>query len=253
MIIMAVLGLAIVLAWATKPRPKAMRQPPDIIARAPSGIVGDTQPYEQEAPPIAAPAPADQNLSPSNAAVSFPLNVENDFELMQERYGRDNPFAPLYDLPLKQAPVVTQMADFPELNPVFENAPPPPNFNLTAIAVRNGQGIAIIDGEIYRIGDNAKDYTVASIKPDQVILNGRYGAKVTLRLKQELRGNFESRNNEITNINVMKSQPKENIFIPQRGKNNNYSPGPLPPLPEYSIPGPDDFQSEPLPPSGYHQ
>jgi hypothetical protein len=252
-VIVIVLMVAIGVAYFTAPNKKAhptMTAPRTLSQQStlPENL-GDTsnsaeQPGQPELPSPIRKAPA--ALAAAVSAAS-PL-LENDFELLQERYGRDNPFAPLYDVPVKKS-FSEKIATLPMMMPVPPPVSIPPEFRLSAIAIRNGQGIAIIDGEILREGDSVKNFNIISIKPDQVELRGKYGDTVYLKLRQQYHGNFDTSKSEISNIYVKKSEPVRSVN-PVSNSSSPYMPGPLPPLPEYSIPGPDDFQSEPLPSSG---
>jgi len=198
----------------------------------------------------AQPSPAQQQ-SETNLAAAVAGSSEN-FELLQERYGRDNPFAPLYAIQPKTPPPPELDANLPELSPIVPKIVyNPPDFHVTAIGIKDGQGIAVINGEILHVGDTIQDFTVMSITQDQVQLKDGMGDKLYLKLKQELRGDYNANKKEISNIGIKKQQsaPKPPA-VKYRDNSQNFAPGPLPPLPDYSIPGPDDFKFDNIPPSG---
>jgi hypothetical protein len=259
MIIILLLAAAITVVYFTGPKkPKATVTAPDTISQRsegrgleqnPDDFTGSTeQPAESPAANQIKAIPA---ALPEASISASTLSVGNDLELLKERYGRENPFAPLYEMPAKPVAAET-LPTLPMMQPVFTPISQPPSFKLTAISIQNGSGIAIIDGELVRTGDTIKEYDVIGIKPDQVVLRGSFGEKIALKLRQEFHGRFDTSKNEISNINLKKSEPSR-TFNTGFGSNNSYAPGPLPPLPEYDIPGPDDFKSEPLPSTGYHQ
>jgi hypothetical protein len=256
-IIVVLLAVAIGVVYFTGPKkPAPTIKVPDNISRR-DGSSEAEQMLEENANPPARPVaaappaqpPAELSVPPVADAAAMAASVSGDnMDLLRERYGRDNPFAPLYDIPAKTA-VSDRIPTLPLMQPVLTSFSLPVDFKLSAIALRNGKGIAVIDGEILRVGDSIRDYTVANIRQDQVLLRGSFGDKIVLKLKQELRGVFDASNKEISNINIMKTVPTV-YGRPAYNSNEQYSPGPLPPLPEYSIPGPDDIQPGQLPSSG---
>jgi len=231
-IIIGILIVFIAVFWLTDPKRKHTAPPqpkaPDAIAQqaAELGIQ----------PPV---APAAQPATPQLAASALPTP---DFELLQERYGRSDPFAPIYEPPKKaSAPVFTE--DLPFLAPVAPVVFNPPSFKLTAISVSGGKGMAIIDGELLRVGDRIKEFTVTGIKPDQVTLRSDLGDKIYLKLRQEIKTAYDVSGNSISNIDVKKQEP-EAVVVPSEKRQRM---APLP-LPEYTLPSPDDIQIETPPP-----
>ncbi len=199
-------------------------------------------------------APERQNaaapVAKSNLAQTMFAGVSENFELLQERYGRDNPFAPFYVIKEK-IDQQTQVfdVDLPELTPVVPQVLyTPPAFVLTAIATKDGRGIAVINGEILKEGDRIEGFQVVSILKDQVQLKGQMGDVLYLKIKQELKGDYGVKNNEISNINVGKPSPVNQQTGNKKSSAEKYlSPVQLSPLPDYSIPEPDDIQFEKVP------
>ncbi len=174
-------------------------------------------------------------VAPHLAASALPTT---DFELLQERYGRTDPFAPVYEMP-KKSPAAVFNEELPFIAPVTPFVFNPPVFKLTAISVSNGKGMAIIDGELLAVGDRIKEFTVTGIKADQVTLRSDLGDKMYLKLKQEIKNAFNTSGNSISNIDVKQPEP-EPTFIPSPKRERI---APLP-LPEYSLPSPDELEIE---------
>jgi hypothetical protein len=194
LIVAGVLVLAIVVGLVVPVKKPVTRLRTGPVATA--GSAGIMSQVDKEAsggrsaeqPPAAAPAAPKPKQRPAfqpvNAASVAPMG---DFELLAERYGRSDPFAPIFETPAA-APVEEVEVGFPGITPL----PPmvvrnPPNFSLSAIAMRGGRGIAIVNGDILRQGDFVDEYTVKLIASDRVELVSDMGDKIILRIKQEIK------------------------------------------------------------------
>jgi len=141
--------------------------------------------------PVAQPAPAPPPPAAFAAASVIPADSE-DFELLAERYGRTDPFAPLIELPSSVDEDDDDVVELPEISPLPPILPKPmPSLNLTAVAIRNGKGIAVINGKILRVGDDVAGYTVMKIAADRVELVDQLGDTATLRIRQETPPSWE--------------------------------------------------------------
>jgi len=144
------------------------------------------------------PAKSEEPVQPQFAKMA-PVSPA-EFTLLRDRYGRTDPFEPLYVIEEK---VFEEIVELPEINPL----PPmilrnPPNLVLSAIALREGEGFAIINGEILRVGDYVEDFAVNKIEKDSVELYNDMGDRAILRIKQEYKGAFDTSNGTLSNINV---------------------------------------------------
>jgi len=148
-------------------------------------------------------APAAQQPAPAKPPAAKPVPqaaamVAEDIDLLQERYGRPDPFAPLFDLPVEP-----EIADFdlPDLFPL--PAPMPrsvPNFKLSAVALGGGAPMAVVNGQILGVGDGIEDFAVSSIQMDGVKLVGADGYEIVLKIKQDMKGLFDVAPGSISNV-----------------------------------------------------
>ncbi|HOX29406.1 MAG TPA: hypothetical protein PLQ76_09670 [bacterium] len=186
-----------------------------------------------------APPPADGSFAPVPMTASV---SSNDFSLLEDRYGRPDPFAPLYPPPAKPAIV----EDFfpappklvrPLLPSVLEN---PPSFSLTAISIKGNSVLAVINGELARVGDSILGFTIRSITSDKVEMKSAEGDKVILRIKQDTHGLFDVRGSNISNMN--QAQPSPAGLLRGNASDVEFSPVPgklPPPVTDFNI---DDLQ-----------
>jgi len=147
--------------------------------------------------------PAAQQPAPAKPPAAKPVPqaaamVPEDIDLLQERYGRPDPFAPLFDLPVEP-----EIADFdlPDLFPL--PAPMPrsvPSFKLSAVALGGGAPMAVINGQILGVGDGIEDFAVSSIQMDGVKLVGADGYEIVLKIKQDMKGLFDVAPGSISNV-----------------------------------------------------
>jgi len=142
--------------------------------------------------------PAKPKKKPVSTA-SIAAIPEEDFELLSERFGRDDPFSPFFKIPAVSG---DQLVDLPDLDPlppmIIEN---PSNMTLSAIAVNDkGQGSAVINGEVYHEGDYILGYRVHTITVSRVELVNDLNDMVILPLRQKLIDGFSVTGNSISNI-----------------------------------------------------
>lgn len=208
-IIMAILVLGIGFAALTAPKKPSspLKNVPTVteIQSASRAKVGGD---EVEAELMAATqaegaAPAAQQPAPAKPPAAKPVPqaaamVAEDIDLLQERYGRPDPFAPLFDLPVEP-----EIADFdlPDLFPL--PAPMPrsvPNFKLSAVALGGGAPMAVVNGQILGVGDGIEDFAVSSIQMDGVKLVGADGYEIVLKIKQDMKGLFDVAPGSISNV-----------------------------------------------------
>ncbi|HOY64376.1 MAG: hypothetical protein BWY28_02617 [bacterium ADurb.Bin236] len=175
---------------ASKPRIAGGEVEPEVIeAMQEDGaapVAGKMRQPAPVKPPAAKPAP--------QAAAMIP----EDIDLLQERYGRPDPFAPLFDLPVE--PEITDF-DLPDLFPL--PAPMPrsvPNFKLSAVALGGGAPMAVINGQILGVGDGIEDFAISSIQMDGVKLVGADGYEIVLKIKQDMKGLFDVAPGSISNV-----------------------------------------------------
>lgn len=150
-------------------------------------------------PPTPAQATPPKPAAPNpKAAIESAKKFVPNFELLRERLGRDDPFAPLHPVVAQASELTDDMLQLPLLPPMtVEN---PPEHRLTAIAMRDGQGIAIVNGEIVREGDFVDRFVVDSISSKEVILLSGMGEKILLTIRQAAIPDFTTSGGVISNI-----------------------------------------------------
>jgi hypothetical protein len=154
------------------------------------GVDGEARKKAAQSDPVKPPA---AKTAPQTAAM-----IPEDIDLLQERYGRPDPFAPLFELPVEP-----EMADFelPDLFPLPAPAPRSvPVFKLSAVALGGGAPMAVINGQIIGVGDRIEDFAVSSIQMDGVKLVGADGYEVVLKIKQDIKGLFDVAPGSISNV-----------------------------------------------------
>ncbi|MFH1538191.1 MAG: hypothetical protein ABIH66_04480 [bacterium] len=154
----------------------------------------------QPRPPAEAPAKVSQPAPPpkQNAGIETAKRLLPDFELLRERLGRDDPFAPLYPVEAEAAELPDDMLKLPMLPPMAVKNPP--GQHLSATAMRDGRGIAIINGEIVREGDFIDRFVVDQIKEREVTLSSGTGEQIVLTIRQIDLPDFSVSGGVISNI-----------------------------------------------------
>lgn len=222
-----VLIVLIVIAWSTDPRRDkggAMRPPPNPLLEQFAASPGEDQPQQPAQPRQNQQAqPANQRQQTSARPPSYDAAAFSDFELLTDRYGRSDPFAPFYEIPQPEE----RLLDMPPIEPL----PPmilesPPNMHLSAVSIQqNGVGMAVINGDIVRIGDYVMGFRVHYISKSRVELINELGDKAILRIQQAIPRGYDVSSGEISNI---QEEPEEE---PRRNavQRRQQSPLPLPP------------------------
>lgn len=209
-VILIILAIAIVLTLflfpaGSKPKPLRVGAKANMTAGGEQGPITLDDLEEDRMPGRPAPAPAAPKQS--KAGTFLPGGDAGgmaDFELLAERYGRSDPFVPLYKVP--SAGAGEDVVELPEISPL----PPmqlrnPPRLILSGIAIQNRRGIAVINGEILREGGEIEGYVVDMIAPDRVELHNDMGDTVVLRIKQEVKLNYDMSGSSISNMEEMRS------------------------------------------------
>jgi hypothetical protein len=243
-VVIGVLMVLIVIFAVTKPPSKppapTIRVGPKSAATIPAvegipnpaDVGADNPPVPQPAAAAPAPAPTPAPVAVASAGAGAP-----DFELLKDRFGRSDPFAPLHP-PVKAAPALPppMPMDLPKL-PVGVSLPPlyvdrSLQFNLTGISMMgDGRGIALMNGQMLHVGEMIKNYTITQITKDTVKLRSDVGENVTLTIKQAAQQTSDLRiiNGVISNVEAPKSGS-----VPQSGGN----------LPVPGLPSPTPGQSK---------
>lgn len=211
--LIAVLAVAILAIYFFVPTKNAKPPQPTIetgSAQAPPGA-------DQPAPPPPQPPPPAQEQQQQNAynntvqaAANLMENIApGGMDLLQDRLGRDDPFEPLHASVMSDAPMSLpdEAFNLPILPPMtVEN---PPDFRLSAIAVRDAKGIAIINGEIVGEGDYIGRYMVKTISAKTVALESMLGEKTVLTIQQGQAAGFSTSSGVISNVS---EKPKDSLM-----------------------------------------
>ncbi len=243
-IIAIILIVMILIAWSTDPRRNkmksgAMRPPPNPLMQQFAAAPQEQQPNNagQQA------SGQQKNRKKTNSRSrrrqgAYDAAGFSDFELLNDRYGRSDPFAPFYDIPEPDETLL----DIPAIEPL----PPmilesPANMKLTAVSIQDdGTGMAIINGEIVRVGDYVLGFRVHYISQNRVELINELGDKAILRIKQAVPTGYEVTRGEISNIQKVPEKQPQRTVIPTRQQ----SPLPLPPS-NWTNLRPDELPSAP--------
>lgn len=142
------------------------------------------------------------------AAASMAMDPA-EFALMADRYGRNDPFTPFFNI----EEFTGELIDLPDLEPlppmIMQN---PSSMKLSAIVINENVGTAIINDEVLYVGDSIQGFTVSEISFDKVTLTNELKDKAILRLKQEGMPDFNVNNNAISNVHddFMIGTPSQN-------------------------------------------
>lgn len=217
MIVMGVLVVLIIAAIFTKPpsyKPAPIRvgNPMGGSMQRPAtpAPAAQTPPKPAQAPaptptptPVPTPPPAQANAGPAMP----------DFELLQDRFGRDDPFSPLHP-PAPKPPALPVNLPGTPLPGLATGVPLPATpidnslqFRLTAISMNGGEGMAIINNEVFRVGDSIKNYVIQQITPDGVRMKSDVGEILNLRIHQEASGGYSVQPGLISNIQQVAPTP----------------------------------------------
>lgn len=162
---------------------------------------------QQPRPQPAKQRPAKKKNKPVAAAASMAMDPA-EFAMMADRYGRNDPFSPFFDI----QEFTGELINLPDLEPlppmIMQN---PSTMKLSAIVLKSGVGTAIVNGEVLYVGDTIQGFTVSEITFDKVVLLNELKDKAILRLKQEGLPDFNVNNNTISNItdDFMLSKPSQ--------------------------------------------
>lgn len=204
--ILGLLVLAIVGTLVLFPAPKSAKKT-SLAPPAEENMEAIMREREQRAielgvlPPKSTPPP--KKAPPPIATARMAIDPA-EFAMMADRYGRNDPFSPFFNI----EEFTGELMDLPDLEPlppmIMQN---PPSMRLTAIVLRDGVGTAVVNGEVLYVGDVIAGFTVSEITIDKVILLNELKDKAILRLKQEGMPSFNVNSGSISNIEEGFMQP----------------------------------------------
>ena len=79
--------------------------------------------------------------------------------------------------------------------------------------MKNKEGIAVINGDVVRVGDNIGNYVVEFITDNRVDLVSALGERATLWIRQDAIPGYKIKGKEITNIQEEPTEKKKTINV----------------------------------------